>query len=168
MPRRTTCRNLSVSGVSADESGIGAGVFFGYQVNDNLAVQGGYRYLGEAEFEGASSGGPSWAPGAVKAEHEADGWELGIMGRWPVTERWYALGFVGMFWWESRETYYESAGKSTFTESGSDATFALGFEYDAGLKDRIVYRFMGSHHSVGKEVEYDVNSASAAVIYRFP
>jgi OOP family OmpA-OmpF porin len=157
----------SVTGVSTDETGVGAGLFFGYQVNENLAVQGGYRDLADAEFSGTSSGGPSWAPGAVRTEHEADGWELGIMGRWPVSQRWYALGFVGMFWWESTETYYESAGRSQLKESGSDLTFALGFEFDAGLEDRIVYRFMGTHHRVGDD-GYDVNGASAAVVYRFP
>jgi len=138
----------SVTGVSTDESGVGTGVFFGYQVNDNVAVQGGYRDLGESEFEGTSSGGPSWAAGPVKTDQEAEGWELGVMGRWPISSRWYALGFVGWFWWESKETYYESVGKSTVTESGSDMTYALGFEFDHGLKDRIVYRFMGSHPGV--------------------
>lgn len=157
----------SVTSVGTDESGVGSGLFVGYQVNDYVAVQGGYRDLGEAEFTGTSSGGPSWAAGPVKAEHEADGWELGVMGRWPISARWHALGFVGMFWWESRETYYESGVKSELKESGSDMTYALGFEFDHGLKDRIVYRFMGSHHQVGND-DYDVNGVSAAVIYRFP
>lgn len=46
-------------------------------------------------------------------------------------------------------------------------TYALGFEFDHGLKDRIVYRFMGSHHEVGND-DYNINSAMASVIYRFP
>ena len=157
----------SVSNASEDESGVGSGLFVGYQINDNLAIQGGHRDLGEADFRGTSSGGPSWDAGPVRAKHEADGWELGVMGRWPISARWYALGFVGMFWWESKETFYESTGRSTVTESGSDATYALGFEFDHGLRDRIVYRFMGSHHSVGDD-DYDVDSVSATVIYRFP
>ena len=44
---------------------------------------------------------------------------------------------------------------------------SLGFEFDVGLKDRFVYRFMGSHHAVGDD-DYDVNGASAALVYRFP
>ncbi|EGG98773.1 hypothetical protein imdm_1924 [gamma proteobacterium IMCC2047] len=43
----------------------------------------------------------------------------------------------------------------------------MGFEYDIGLKDRVVYRFMGSHHKVGDQ-GYDVNSATAEIVYRFP
>lgn len=157
----------SVTGISTDETDVGKGVFFGYQLNENVAVQGGYHDFGDAEFTGTSSGGPSWAAGPVKTTQEADGWELGVMGRWPVSSRWYALGFVGWFWWESKETYIESGFISTLKESGSDVTYALGFEFDHGLKDRIVYRFMGSHHEVGND-DYNVNSVSAAVIYRFP
>jgi len=157
----------SVTGISTDKSTVGAGLFFGYQINDNVAVQGGYRDFGDDSFSGVSSGGPSWSAGPVSTDHEATAWELGILGRWPVSKRWYALGFIGMSWWKSRETYNESGIISTLSESGSNATYALGFEFDAGLKNRIVYRFMGSHHEVGND-NYDINSASAAIIYRFP
>ena len=159
----------SVSGVSTDKNGMSSGVFFGYQINDNVAVEGGYQDLGKSEFNGTASGaGSSWTiAGPVKTKQEADGWELGVMGRWPVSQRWYALGYVGMYWWENKETYYESGFVSSIKETGSDLTYALGFEFDHGLKDRIVYRFMGSHHQVGND-DYNVNTASAQVIYRFP
>ncbi len=160
-----TNQDGSVTGVSTDESGVTRSVFVGYQINENFAVQGGHQDLGESEFSGTSTGGPSWAPGSVSTDQEADGWELGVLGRWPVAPRWYALGYIGMFWWENRETYNESGFISTFKESGSDVTYALGFEFDPGLKDRIVYRFMGSNHQVGSS---DVNTASGQLIYRFP
>lgn len=166
-----TNQDGSVTGVNTDESDMTTGLFFGYQVNDNLAVQGGYQDLGESEFSGTADGsGISWTSmGSVRTKQEADGWELGIMGRWPVSERWYALGYIGMFWWENKETYYEGSVVTTATDSGNDVTYALGFEFDHGLKDRIVYRFMGSHHEVGiGDDDYDINTASAAVIYRFP
>jgi len=157
----------SVTGITTDKNITGPGLFFGYQINDNVAVQGAYHDFGNDQFSGVSSGGTSWAAGPVSTDHEADGWELGVMGRWPISKRWYALGFIGMFWWESRETYNEGGIISKQTTSGSDATYALGFEFDHGLKDRIVYRFMGSHHEVGND-NYNINSVSAAVIYRFP
>jgi OOP family OmpA-OmpF porin len=157
----------SVSDVNTDETGVAAGVFLGYQLFNFLAIQGGYQDLGKSEFSGTSSGGTSWAPGPVSTKQEAHGWELGVMGRWPISNRWYVLGFVGWFWWESKETYSESFGTGSVTESGSDVTYAVGFEFDHGLKDRIVYRFMASHHEVGND-NYDVTGVSAAVVYRFP
>lgn len=157
----------SVTGISRDKTDISKGVTVGYQLNDKVAIQGGYKDLGETDFRGVSSGGPSWSAGPVRTIQEADGWELGVVGRWPISERWYALGFLGWFWWESEETYIESGFVSKWKDSGSDATYALGFEFDCGLKDRIVYRFMGTHHQIGSD-DADVNGLSAELVYRFP
>lgn len=157
----------SVTGISDDESDAASGFYFGYQANDYVAIQGAYRDLGESDFKGTSSGGPSWDAGSVSADLEVDGWELGVLGRWPLSDRWYALGFIGMFWWESKETFVESTGVTVQKDSGSDATYALGLEYDVGKKDRVVYRFMGARHEVDDD-EYDIDSASFEVIYRFP
>lgn len=156
----------SVTGTSTDRHDTIYDIFFGYQFNDKVAVQAGYTDLGESDFSGTSSGGPSWDAGPVKATLDADGWELGVLGRWPITDRWYALGYLGWFWWESKETFIEASGRSTVKESGSDFTYALGFEYDIGKKDRIVYRFMGSHHEAG-DFGYEVDTAKAEIVYRF-
>lgn len=157
----------SVTGVSTDGSGTTTGLFIGYQINDHLAVEGGYRDFGKSDFNGVSSGGPSWSAGPVSALHEADGWELGVMGRWPLTDRWYALGYVGWNWWESKETFIEGTVVTTENNSGGDVAYALGLEYDIGLKDRIVYRFMGAYHAVD-DSGYNINSATAEIVYRFP
>ena len=157
----------SVTGVSEDNSDSVYSFFAGYQLSEYLAIEGGYTDFGESTFAGTSSGGPSWEAGQVSALHESDGWQLGVLGRWPLTDRWYARGYVGWLWWESSETFVETSATTTVSESGSDATFALGFEWDAGLKDRILYRFMGSHSQVG-ETGYDINTASGEIVYRFP
>lgn len=157
----------SVDSISKDKTDSSKSVIVGYQLNDMVAVQGGYKDLGETDFQGNSSGGPSWSAGPVRTIQEADGWELGMTGRWPISQRWYALGFLGWYWWENEETYIESGFISKSRDSGSDLTYALGFEFDIGAKDRIVYRLMGTHHQVGND-EADVNGFSAEMIYRFP
>lgn len=157
----------SVTNVSSDDKDTVWAATFGYEVTDNIAVQGAHHNFGESTFVGDSSGGPSWEAGPVSALHESDGWELGVMGRWPISDRWYAIGYMGWLWWESKETFVETSATSVLEESGSDFSYALGLEYDAGLTDRIVYRFMGSHHKVG-DFGYDVNAASAEIVYRFP
>lgn len=157
----------SVTGVNNDESGVDEGVFMGYQFNDNVAVEGGYHDFGKSDFSGTSSGGPSWAAGPVSATNEANSWDLGVMGRWPITDRWYALGFLGWSWWESKETFVEGSVVTVETDSGSDAAYALGFEYDIGLQDRIVYRFMGAYHRVD-DSGYDIASGAAEIVYIFP
>lgn len=157
----------SVTNVSSDSNDITLAVTGGYYLNENVAVQAGYHNFGESDFAGDSSGGPSWEAGPVSALHESDGWELGVMGRWPIADRWYALGFVGWLWWESKETFVEASATTVVSESGGDVTYAVGLEYDTGQRNKLFYRFMGSHHQVG-EFGYDVNGVSAEMIWRFP
>jgi hypothetical protein len=157
----------SVTGVRADENDTVFSISGGYRFTDNVAIQAAYHDFGNSEFSGTSSGGPSWEAGPVSALHDADGWELGVLGRWPVSDRWYVLGFVGYLFWESKETFVETSGISVLEESGSDVSYALGVEYDVGMRDRFFYRFMGAHHQVG-DFGYNINSASAEIVYVFP
>jgi len=158
----------SVTNVSTDDTDIVSSVMVGYQVNDYVGVQAGFQDFGESDFSGTADGsGESWVAGDVSANLQSDGWEVGVMGRWPINERWAAFGFIGWLWWESTETFDENGFVTVEKDSGSDATVALGVEYDIGMKDRVVYRFSGSHHQVD-DTGYDINSAGAEIIYRFP
>lgn len=158
----------SVTGVSTDDSDIVGSLSVGYQINDYIGVQGAYQDFGESDFSGVSDGsGESWVAGNVSANLDADGWELGVVGRWPISDRWYALAFVGWLWWDSTETFNENGFITVESESGDDLTYAGGLEYDIGLPDRIVYRFMLTHHEVDV-TSYDINSAAAEIVYRFP
>lgn len=163
-----TNQDGSVSNISKDDEDTSTGLIVGYQITDNISVEGGYTDMGETDFRGVSDGsGDSWFPGSVRTKQEADGWEFGVMGRWPIAPRWYALGYLGWYWWESKETYYESGFISSDTDSGGDVVFAVGFEYDVGVEDRFVYRFMGSQHEIGNDGS-DVVGFGAELIYLFP
>jgi hypothetical protein len=74
---------------------------------------------------------------------------------------------LGWSWWESKETYVESGFTSEEKDSGGDAAYAIGLEFDVGLKDRFVFRFMGAQHHID-DSDYRVNSATVEIIYRFP
>jgi OmpA-OmpF porin, OOP family len=163
-----TNQDGSVSSISDDDTDQFGSAFLGYQINDYVAVQGGYYDFGDSDFSGVSDGsGDSWTPGNVSANLDADGWELGVLGRWPIAPRWYALGFIGWLWWDTNETFIENGFVSESHDSGSDLSYALGLEYDIGRPDRILYRFMLSQHEVDED-ELDVNGASAEIVYRFP
>ncbi len=163
-----TNQDGSVSNISDDDTDQFGSVFLGYQVNDYVAVQGGYYDFGDSDFAGVSDGsGDSWSPGNVHANLDSDGWELGVLGRWPIAPRWYALGFLGWLWWDTDETFIENGFVSESHDSGSDFSYAVGLEYDIGLPDRILYRFMLSQHEVDND-GLDINGATAEIVYRFP
>lgn len=157
----------SVTGVTTERTGTGSGVFAGYQMNEYVSVEGGYRSFGKSDFKGTSSGGPSWSAGPVQATNDASAWDLGVWGRWPIAPRWYALGYVGWSAWKSKETFVEGSFVSVQEDSGGDAAFAIGLEYDVGLKDRFVYRFTGTNHKID-DSSYKINSLAAELVYRFP
>ena len=62
---------------------------------------------------------------------------------------------------------YKTSATTVVSESGGDVTYALGLEYDTGQRNKLFYRFMGSHHKVG-DFGYDVNGVSAEMVWRFP
>ena len=158
----------SVTNVSTDDEDTSASLIIGYQITENIAIEGGYTDTGETDFQGTSDGsGESWVAGSVRTKQESDGWELGIRGRWPIAPRWYAIGYMGWYWWKNEETYFENGFVSSDTESGSDFTYAIGLEYDIGKQDRFVYRFMGSNHKIGSQGD-DVMGFGAELIYLFP
>ncbi len=139
-------------------------VVAGYQINPNVAAEAAYHDLGRFELSAVSDGsGNSWSPGNISGKQEADGWSLSVTGRWPISERWTLVGTIGMFWWESEETYNENGFISSSSESGESVTFTGGVEFDHGHKDRIVYTAELGHNRVGDD-DLDVISGFAGVL----
>ncbi|HEY5673390.1 MAG TPA: outer membrane beta-barrel protein [Malonomonas sp.] len=157
----------SVSGIATSDTDVMGKLFFGYLFNQYLAVEASYQDFGETDFVATSTGGPSWAAGPVRTDQEAQAYDLTAIGRWPISERWAFIGKLGWSWWENKETYTEGAFVSSEKTHGNNFTYGGGLEFDHGYKDRIVYRFELDHHEVGND-DYDVNTATANFIYRFP
>jgi OOP family OmpA-OmpF porin len=98
-----------IGGLSTDRSGSGGKIYGGYGITPNVALEAGYADLGKA----------SSAAGSVR-EH---GVFLDLVGSVPVGQSFSLLGRVGAFNGHSRVT-----GGSN--ESGTDAKYGLGVQYD--------------------------------------
>ena len=81
-----------LSSTSSDDSDTGVKVFGGYRIGRFLAVEAGYVELGSFTTDSAVSGGN---PGTIHSELDLDGWFLGAVGSYPLTERWDVLGKLG-------------------------------------------------------------------------
>ncbi len=65
----------SVSNISDDDTDQFGSVFLGYQINDYVAVQGGYYDFGDSDFSGVSDGsGDSWTPVTVEMVEYLSDW----------------------------------------------------------------------------------------------
>jgi hypothetical protein len=162
----------SLSNINEDDSDTAFRVGVGYAW-EHVGVEGGYMDVGESSFSATSSGGESWSPGDVSTTVEGDGWYLALIGRWPIAARWTALGFLGLYAWETSETYTETpaGGGPTITSSGSDdsgtdAYYGVGVEYDIGTEEKWIIRGDVTRTEVDDD-GLPVSSASVGAYRRF-
>ncbi len=157
----------SLSNISNDDSSTGWSVIGGYFFNDWVGLEVGYLDLGEPDFTADSDGsGDSWVAGEVSTDFEADGWLFAIIGRWPITDQLALLGRLGWYAWDTTETWTENGFVSSESDSGSDAYYGVGFEYDVGTPDKWVIRGDIAQTEVDDDGD-TVNMLSASAVRKF-
>ena len=125
----------SLSMIRSDESDTGYRVYGGYEFGPHVGVEAGYEDHGETSFTAESDGtGYSWEAGSVGTRFESDGWFAAVVGRLPLSERWTLFARLGLYSWETTETFTEPSGTTVDKNSGTDATYGAGVEYDVGKK----------------------------------
>ncbi|MDP1683438.1 MAG: outer membrane beta-barrel protein [Burkholderiales bacterium] len=143
----------STAGFTVDDTDTSYSLGLGYNFNKNISVEGGYLKLGKASLSSSGSvsgtyyGSPFTATGTLGASAEVDGFYLGPVFRYPVTEKIEILGRVGAYIWEAdlkasasgslvyAGTTYAGNVSASKTEKGTDAYYGLGLNYK--LNDRI-------------------------------
>jgi OmpA-OmpF porin, OOP family len=118
---RTSVNDLE--GASIDESTTGFRLATGYRFSKWFGVGGGYVDLGTIKSS-VDIGGGATTP--VKAS--ADGFEVTVSGRVPLTEALALTAHAGILWWAGDT----SVGGATASDSGNDPTWGVGVEYAFG------------------------------------
>ena len=123
----------SLSMIDDDDIDSSYRAFVGYQFAPHAAVELGYSDHGEMSFTAESDGsGVSWVAGDVGTRFESEGFSASIVGFLPLGVRWSIVGSLGIFAWETTETYTETGFISSEEQSGEDLVFGIGFEADLG------------------------------------
>ncbi|MFG6656109.1 porin OmpA [Scandinavium sp. M-37] len=143
---------------NVDHDNVGGGVFGGYQINDWLAVEGGYDYLGNAQFNGNH--------GVNGAKMKSQGLQLSLKTSYALTSDWDLYGRFGAMGYRA-ET--DVAGKNNF-ETGVRPVVAAGTEYafNKNWAGRLEYQWVsnvGNSNQIG--LSSDIHSVSAGIVYRF-
>ena len=138
---------------------LGAGVFGGYQINQNLGLELGYDYLGKYKYDAVKSGA------AFSDEVTAQLPQLTLKLGFPVTDNLDLYGRVGggYGWADTKSDVYKD--DSRFVMVG-----ALGAEYAFNLDwaARLEYQYTtpyGDRDDTG--VRMDNGLLSLAAVYRF-
>lgn len=143
---------------NVDHDNVGGGVFGGYQITDWLAVEGGYDYLGNMQYNGNN--------GALGAKMKSQGLQLSLKTSYALTDDWDLYGRFGAMGYRA-ET--DVAGHNDF-ETGVRPLVAAGTEY-AFTKDwaaRLEYQWVsnvGNSNQIG--LSSDIHSVTAGIVYRF-
>ena len=161
----------------ADEVGFYTQFDFGNASIDETFDSDGISFLlDESTSSWRIAGGYSWTPylsaeaayidfGSVSASlpqfdvsAEADGFELGLVFRWPVSEKISLTGRTGFLNWDGQTRV------SSFVDndSGTEAYFGIGAEYQAG--ENVFVTLGYSHYQLD---DLDVEHGSLGLRWRF-
>lgn len=88
------------STIQDNDRSNGFKVFGGYQLNRNIAIEGGYFDLGKFGYTATTS-----PPGTLTGDIKLKGLNLDLVGLLPLTERFSAFGRVGLNYAQARDTF---------------------------------------------------------------
>ncbi|NNL95258.1 MAG: outer membrane beta-barrel protein [Xanthomonadales bacterium] len=131
-----------------DDSASSWRVALGYSWNPWVAIEAGY-----ADFGAVSATFPGLSVAA-----EAHGLELGLVFRWPLTNKFGLSGRAGYLWWDA-ETQVSSLRDS---DSGSEVFAGVGAEYQAS--DRLAVTAGWTRYQLDN---LDVDQASLGLRWQF-
>lgn len=128
-----------VSARVEDSSRTAGGVFAGWRVSQYFGAQLGYTHLGNVDtaFTGDALDLQAFLRDANALQpRSASGFDLNLVGRYPLGKRFEIVAQLGAFAWNADYTVTNSSGDSLKREDdGVDLTYGAGLEYglDSGL-----------------------------------
>ncbi len=153
--------------VTVDErSHLAWRVFGGFDWSKYVSTEVGYTDLGDVRttFTGAITDVQQLLEDANELHPtDADGFDLSVVGRYPLTERWSLHAKAGVFAWDARTRTVEQGGLSVRRkDSGEDLLFGAGASFNVRSKWLVTGDW--SRYEVGNS---HVNFARVGLTYRW-
>lgn len=158
---------FATAGTTKDDRDFAYRLFGGYQFNRNFAVEGSYFDLGRFKYLSTTTGPAGTLNGQLK--HQGVG--VDAIGILPISDKWSALGRLGLTYVESSDQYFGTGGVVVTYPGASKRTvnykLGLGLQYDlnpsVGLRGEVErYRVQDSAGNRG-----DVDVYSAGMVVKF-
>ena len=169
---------LDPTGYFVDRSNVDDGAspwsaFVGYRFMKYVAVELGYIDLGNADYTGIVSDGLDTA-GRVKAQWEASGWPVTVLGIWPINNEWEVFGRVGLFMGDVKLKAKAVDGNGDMLVRGNASTNSNEFIGGAGVNFNFLEKWTARAEwqampSLGNDDtgSGDWNNIQASILYRF-
>ena len=114
--------------ISDDDTDIGYRIFGGRKFNKHFAVEAGYFNLGKFGFNATAP------TGTLNGTAKFQGLNLDAVGILPLTEKWSALGRLGLTYTEAKDTFGTtgtvSVANANPSKSEANYKMGLGLQYD--------------------------------------
>lgn len=164
-------RNLlsgGFTGVSIldDDRDVGYKLYGGYQFNKNFALEGGYFDLGKFGFTATTV-----PAGTLNGNIRLRGLNLDAVGILPITEKFSALGRVGVNYAEARDTFSGTGAVNVTNPSPSkrDTNYKYGLGVQYAFTESLAMRVEAERYRIDDAVgnKGDVDLISVGLLYRF-
>jgi hypothetical protein len=156
-----------------DDSGATFRVSGGMGIGKYLALELGYVDFGEASSRAQSDGSSTfWNAGPQSVKVEADGFDVSLVGRLPLTDTWGLFAKGGLTWWEataraSLDTQCCGVVAGTFADDGQQATYGGGVHYDGLRPMRISVEYGVFPSELGSFFEATLDWFAISATYLF-
>ena len=164
---------------STSSDGESYGFFAGYRLNQYLAFEGGYSYIGKQSYRETASGFFFPAEGEPQAETWAlslssrtSGFELSALGILPISYSWEVYARAGVLIASNTLSVYASNGNllfaDQFNESSSDWLAGMGISWSLAEVYAIraeFKRIFGAGKDVFGEADLDLVSIGVTVSF---
>jgi OOP family OmpA-OmpF porin len=116
---RTDLNNSGITGSTDKKDGVWK-LFGGYQLNRNVAIEGGYVDMGKASVAGPQ--------GFASAESNA--WQIGAVGSLPLSQQFALTGKLGVARTSTDSSGIINGAAFANTQHNTAPTYGLGLRYD--------------------------------------
>lgn len=157
---------LATTSITSDDRDTGYKVYGGYQINRNLAIEGGYYDLGTYGFTATTA-----PAGTLNGQIKLRGVNLDVVGTLPVTEKFSVFGRVGAASTQARDTFSGTGAVVVTNPSPSkrDTNLKLGLGMQYAFTESLAMRLEAERYRVNDAVgnKGHVDLVSVGLIYRF-
>jgi OOP family OmpA-OmpF porin len=157
---------LVVQNIDDDDRDVGFKLFGGYQLNKNLALEGGYFDLGKFGFVATTL-----PAGTLTGQIKLKGLNFDLLGTLPLSEKFSAFARLGLIYTEAKDTFVGSGAVAVNDPNprkrSAGPKFGLGVQYD--FTKALGMRFEGERYRVKDAVGStgDIDLLSLGLVYRF-
>lgn len=149
-----------------DEDDRGYKVFAGYQINENIALEGGYFSLGKFRYQASMD-----RFAVVRGDSTTDGVNLDFVGSMPMSHNFSVFARAGVVYAQSRERRWETGPLINRFDHGreNDLTYKIGAGLQYALTDALALRLEAERYRLDDlgGTKGDVDMFSVGMVYSF-